>query len=483
MRSISFLIQHGRNQKGLPPVALSKFSAIKNTKIIVKVLNRIFYAALCIAVILFLKKPALAGETLVELQKKVDEIGKEIAEIRGLQFKHQVHVRRQSQKDFGKYLDRMIEKQMNDKKLKYYGKVVKKLGLYRGPEIKDFNTLVKKIMQNQAAAYYDPDSETFYVVMQDLPEAMLGGVFAHELYHGLQDQYYDLNEYLLAARAQGKLNDDELLARQAVVEGEATYIMTLWSMKNLFGSIPDPSILEMAINLQTHLDAGMVSQMMQLGLTPQFETGDLKKSLQAMDQTPAFLIDTLLGAYLKGMGFVFEIQKQGWEKVRNLYSNPPVSTEQILHPEKWLKGERPYNFEWPSFEKEELFTDWDLLENNTIGEMQWRIIFNEHDLGRVGRAASTGWNGDTYAVFKKKSNDDDLLLLLFTSWDSIAEAEEFISAYQELLKTKYPEENQEGTINVKIEITGNNILIVEGGKEESMDAFLEFMNKIKILPK
>lgn len=438
--------------------------------------NRIFHVALFAALILFLQKPPLSGQTLVDLHNKVDEIGKEIAEIRGLQFKHQVHVMSQSREDFGRYLDRMIEKQMDDKKLKYYGKVVKKLGLYRGPEIKDFKALAKKIMQSQAAAYYDPDSETFYVVMQEMPAELLGGVFAHELYHGLQDQYYDLNEYLLA-RAQGELNDDELLARQAVVEGEATYIMTLWSMKNLFGSIPDPSILEMTINLQAQMEAGMVSQMMHLGITPQLEMGDLQKAIQAIDQTPAFLIDTLLGAYLKGMGFVFEIQKQGWDKVRNLYKNPPVSTEQILHPEKWLNSERPYNFEWPLFEKEALFADWELLENNTIGEMQWRIIFNEHNLGHIGRTASAGWNGDTFAVFKKKYNDDDLLLLLYTSWDSVAEAEEFISAYRELLKVKYPEK----TSNVKIEITGKNVLIVEGGEEESMDAFMEFMRKINKL--
>ena len=86
--------------------------------------------------------------------------------------------------------------------------------------------MTKAVMQSQVAAYYDPESDAFYVVTQDLSEQMLGGLYAHELYHGLQDQHYNLDEYILSQTG-GKLNDDELLARQAVVEGEATYIMTL----------------------------------------------------------------------------------------------------------------------------------------------------------------------------------------------------------------------------------------------------------------
>jgi|TARA_B100000959_G_C14502171_1_gene427675 PhoPQ-activated pathogenicity-related protein len=84
-----------------------------------------------------------------------------------------VKVRRQSFNDFGKYLDEAIEKQMPENRFKYYGKIVKKLGLHRRAEIKEFVSMTKVIMQNQVAAYYEPESEAFYVVMQDLPEQVL----------------------------------------------------------------------------------------------------------------------------------------------------------------------------------------------------------------------------------------------------------------------------------------------------------------------
>ncbi|MFQ5824078.1 MAG: hypothetical protein ACE5JB_08490 [bacterium] len=425
-----------------------------------------------VAVILLLLKLELFSQTPVELQKKVDEIRKEIVEIRGLKFKRPVRVMNQSLEDFGKYLDAIIEKQMPEKRLKHYGKVVKMLGLYRGPELKDFKSMAKTIMQSQAAAYYDPASETFYVVMQKLPEYMLNSVYAHEIYHGLQDQYFDLDTYLLS-QAQGKLNDDELLARQSVVEGEATYIMTLWTVKKLFGSIPEPSLLQMTINMQTQMDVSKILDMLKSGVVSQLQQGDLDTAIKAMEKIPRFLIETLVGAYLKGMGFIFEIQKQGWQKVQNLYTNPPNSTEQILHPEKWLAGEQPYMFEWPSFKNNALFADWVLLEENTIGEIQWRIIFAEYDFAQIGKAASAGWNGDLYAVFKNK-NGKHLLLLLYTSWDSEEEAQEFNSAYQNLLRVKYPD----GINNVKVKVIDKDVLIVEGGDEGSLDDLLNFMKKI-----
>ena len=133
------------------------------------------------------------------IQSKIDSIQVEIEKIRGAKFKHPVKVTNQSLADFGEYLDKMLEKQFSDNLGKNYGKVVRKLGLYRGPEIKDFKSLAKTVMQSQAAAYYDPATNTFYVVMQDLPESALGSVYAHELYHGFQDQHHNLDDYLLSA--------------------------------------------------------------------------------------------------------------------------------------------------------------------------------------------------------------------------------------------------------------------------------------------
>ncbi|MFQ5638759.1 MAG: hypothetical protein ACE5IR_12275 [bacterium] len=364
-----------------------------------------FKIATLVLTLLFLQTTSLTAQPAEGLSGTIKAIHKDIEGIRGIEFKHPVKVKNQSIDNFGRYLDKMLQKEIPERLAKNYDKVVRKLGLYRGPEIADFRTIAKQVMQSQAAAYYDPETESFYVVMQSLPQQMLKPLYVHELYHGLQDQYYDLENYVQSESAL-ELTDDELLARQAVVEGEATYIMTLWTYKSLLGALPDPFMLGVAINTQAELD---VEQMIQLfkGQAGSADTthGDVQKAIAAMDSIPAFLMETLVGAYLKGMRFVFEIQKKGWEEVGRLYRQPPVSSEQILHPEKWFQNEKPVKLNWPEFERDNLFSDWILLEKNAIGEIQWRIIFSEHNMRDAGKAVAAGWNGDRFAVLEHKKSE------------------------------------------------------------------------------
>ncbi|MFQ5770766.1 MAG: hypothetical protein ACE5HX_09530 [bacterium] len=407
------------------------------------------------------------------IQSTINTIQEELEVIRGKKFKHHVKIKKQSLADFGKYLDRMLERQIPQRLVKDYGKIVKKLGLYRGPEIEDYRTMAKMVMQSQAAAYYDPASETFYLVMPNLPEQMLNSVYAHELYHGFQDQHFNLEAYVLS-KVQNKLNDDELIARQAVVEGEATYMMTLWTMKSLLGSIPGPNILQMSINMQTQMDGAKILEMLKGSAIPQIYQGDMAKAIQTMDKIPPFLLETMIGAYLKGQGFIFEIQKKGWDKVQSLYAQPPVSSEQILHPEKWLLKEKPFKFEWPSFENNKLFSGWKLLEANTIGELQWHMIFAEHQMVKRGKSAAAGWNGDIFAVLENQTNKD-LLLLICSTWDTVSDAKEFYLAYQQLLNVKYPNKSEP----VKVELNNKDVFIIEGDKENRLNNLLVFMKNIK----
>ncbi len=102
--------------------------------------------------------------------------------------------------------------------------------------------------------------------------------------------------------------------------------------------------------------------------------------------------------------------------------------------------EKPFKYEWLSFENEAMFRDWEIIDANNIGEIQWRIIYREYEMGYVAKEASAGWDGDLYAILKKK-NSDDLLLLLYTSWDTSEDANEFADNYIKLLKTNIKEIN------------------------------------------
>src|SRR5690606_7701224 len=124
---------------------------------------------------------------------------------------------------------------------------VHKLGLYSGEEDLDLTELMKGVMTSQVAAYYDPLESAFYVLFDDMPPMMANTIYAHELYHGLQDQHFDLQAYIQDGQRDRSLSDDEILARQAVVEGEATYVMTLWMLQSVLGAMPPRAALQQTI--------------------------------------------------------------------------------------------------------------------------------------------------------------------------------------------------------------------------------------------
>ena len=77
----------------------------------------------------------------------------------------------------------------------HYGTIVHTLGLYRGPPI-DFSSMMMTVMTSQVGAYYDPEKQSFFVVMSGLPDMMQGVMYSHELYHALQDQHFGLVRYM-----------------------------------------------------------------------------------------------------------------------------------------------------------------------------------------------------------------------------------------------------------------------------------------------
>lgn len=413
-----------------------------------------------------------SAEATKGVAAQIERIQQEIAEIRGLPFKSTVKAASQTTADFKKRIDQEIDKELTAAVEPYYGQITRKLGLYRGPLIEDMREMMQSVLASQAAAYYEPDQNTFFVLFSDLPEMMQGVLYSHELYHGLQHQQFDLTRYMDDAAEKTGLSQDALLARQAVVEGEATYIMTLWAVKRTTGSLPDRALLKPIVAMQSQLDMTQMRAMLKQPEVAKLVGKEVQASMDAAEQMPAYLIQTLVGAYLKGLAFVFAVQERGWDEVAKLYGErPPASTEQILHPEKWLADERPTEFAWPSFEKERALRDWQLLDQDVLGEFQWRIVFQEHGLKTEAEAVAAGWNGDRYAVLKRKDSDA-LLLLLRTSWDTVEDATEFTAAYRRLLAVKYATAEPSRVVQ-----QGKEVTIVEGGTEGGLDSLLRVASK------
>jgi hypothetical protein len=133
----------------------------------------------------------------------------------------------------------------------------------------------------------------------------------------------------------------------------------------------------------------------------------------------------------------------------------------------------PHAYTWPDSEAVDPLRGWELLHENTLGEMQLRIVFNEYEMQLASKAAAEGWDGDSYRVFKRPA-DGAMLLLLYTSWDSEVEAAQFAGIYGMLQEKKYPDGNEA----VALEQAGRDVLVVEGGEPAHLPALLTYLKSV-----
>ncbi|MGC4192532.1 MAG: Hvo_1808 family surface protein [Thermomicrobiales bacterium] len=264
------------------------------------------------------------------------------------------------------------------------------------PPDTDLGALYNDLYGEGVLGYYDPNTKRM-VVVSDSGEgttelsASEELTFAHETVHALQDQHFDL--VALQNRA-GAANADASLALIALPEGDATYFESLYATS-------DRDFLKRLLDEYQNMELPDV-----------------------LESAPAIFIDTLYFPYDQGGSFVSAIYENGgWDAVDDLYANPPVSTEQILHPDKYVSGEMPIEVQ-VSDPSAALGDGWTVLDDDTFGEFQISILLDTSDDISDDEAAdaAAGWSGDRYVVV---GNENDTAIYWDTVWDSEDDANEF----------------------------------------------------------
>jgi hypothetical protein len=310
----------------------------------------------------------------------------------------------------------------------------------------DLRGFLLDLLQEQAAAYYDPGQKVMVLADWIKPEEQQIAL-VHELVHALQDRELPLEQFLTPVPGKG----DQLLARQALVEGEAVALsleFLLQAQGLELARIPSLSGLQ---QLATTLSAGPVYA-----------------------RAPKFLQDLLLFPYVQGLVFIHQFKlRHPWAALSQLYRDPPRSTAQILHPEKL-------------FDRREDPLPVPLGDSGPILAPPWRRV-SEDELGEwglgaalarfLGEAAASrlapGWRGDRYQVWE--DGRGQLALIYRVRWEAEGPAEAFAQAYAGLLEKKHPAlagravkapgslwSWQEGQNSFVVERRGLDVLVLEG---------------------
>ena len=269
----------------------------------------------------------------------------------------------------------------------------------------DWYEVHKTMLSEGIAGFYDDEEGKMYVVAEDgfPPHARL--TYAHEYTHALQDQTWDLDEGL-GFNDETCERDSELCAGiQALVEGDASVTEYLW-----FWEKATPREQEAVRRYYQSLD------------------------MPGWDASPEFMQEDILFPYIAGQDFVLALFKDGgWEAVNAAYDNPPASTEQVLHPERY-PDDRPVRVDLPDIGA--LLGDgWEAVtEHNALGEFWLYLVLAKSETLAYrldedeARRAAEGWGGDAYATYYQPEGDGAVLVQKWV-WDTSDDADEFTRAF------------------------------------------------------
>jgi hypothetical protein len=152
-----------------------------------------------------------------------------------------------------------------------------------------------------------------------------------------------------------------------------------------------------------------------------------------MRSAPAWIRDTLMFSYFQGLSFCVSAKRLGGQALLDyaFTTDPPRSSEQILHPEKWhTRRDDPVGLRFPDLAAE--LPGYRKASEGEMGELGLRILFRQDLKSREqADAAAAGWGGDRFAVYEKGGEKGGgRLIVWLTEWDTEADAGEFRSALQ-----------------------------------------------------
>lgn len=301
-----------------------------------------------------------------------------------------------------------------------------------GPIDLDLATLASDSTALRLLGLYVPKRRQLQCLSGDLG-SLSRMVMTHETVHALQDQTFNLTAF--AFNPETRRDADRFLGLSAVIEGDAALATTdvLDACRGSFIDSDDGASALMSF----------LAQQMVLGAV-----------------MPPLLADGAGLLYHECESFVRAVRDQGgWSAVDALYTNPPRSSEQVLHPEKLLDPQRsdePLPLRMPDLGAH-LGTGWRLAYRNRLGEAGVRqLVRFTGDPGQSVRAAA-GWGGDEYCLYVKDTGTPVLVWL--SAWDSERDAQEMMAALQDIVGRQV---EQRGSWSVILDETGSELRVHDG---------------------
>jgi hypothetical protein len=319
------------------------------------------------------------------LARLVDSLRPAVERAAGFRFKRTPGSALRSREQVHAYLVAKLRHELPPARMRGIETAYRLLGML--PDTLQLERLLEDLYTEQVAGFYDPDSTMLFGVA-DADPLQLRLVLAHEMAHALQGQYLPLDSILRDIRS-----NDRLAAAQAVLEGHAT-LVSIRVLSPGLDVTAQPEFWE-AYRQQVAAQQG---------------------SMPVFAHAPLLVRETLVFPYLDGAEFM-----QWWERSPFKDSLPagarmPASTEQILHPDRYLKHDQPVPLRFKSGPAR--------MYEDGLGEVEIRVLEaqlrGDNDLPRT--ALPLGWGGDQYGVYETPGGP---AVVWYAVWDDARSADRF----------------------------------------------------------
>jgi hypothetical protein len=335
-----------------------------------------------------------------------NRIALDLTQISGMKLRHPVPCDYITKEKINAFLNQRMKDVTSPEEIRAEELTLKKFGFV--PRDFDLARTTVDLLTEQAAAFYDYNKQKLFIT-ESTPSDTQEPVLAHELAHALADQNFNLARFI----RQGRKSDDGSTARLAVMEGQATWLMSEYLARKSGRSLKDSPTL--------------ASSMSRLG---QAAAGEFP----VYENAPLYMRLTLVFPYTRGMLFQNAVcERDGQEGFAEVFRRAPVSTQQVIHPEDYFSNLKPTQPELPDAH---LPRGYKSLVGGALGELDHAVLLEQFAGAQQAGEIAPHWRGCNFELRENKKAGR-VVLLYAAEWDSEESARRYFAAYREVLEKKW----------------------------------------------
>ncbi len=288
------------------------------------------------------------------LEREVAQLSRFVADQRELEFLRPVEVQLLSD---GPFVARLLEGvEENREETDQSEKVLRALRLIE-PGVDLFEAFVS-FYGDAVLGFYDPETDELVIRGSEL-SAYTRTTLVHELAHALDDQHFELYRPEVY-----DADDESSLAFSSLIEGVSLSV-------------------EFAYRQTLSAEEQEESARQAAEFASQAGTSPIPPIVSSLAQFP----------YLAGPSFVSGLLDEGREpRVDQAFREPPTTSEEILDPGIYLRGEDPVAVPAPPAEGA-------IIDEGTYGQWALSLTLGELIGSEAGSQAADGWGGDSYVAW------------------------------------------------------------------------------------